>query len=123
MHNPIPRQGYRESLTKRCIYTIKCNMDETITIRMSADLKSAVEQAAASRGMTLAGWVKRALEESLAPPYRVTQIPGLDPSFDTFIERLRSQQTSPRVLVLVDEGQGNRYVCIGFIDFRKTSDS
>jgi hypothetical protein len=96
--------------------------DVTITVRIPSRLKDSVQAAIAARGMTLAGWVRKSLEDSLRLPYVVWQIPGLDPSFDRFMDAVRQRQL-PKVLIMVDDRGGNRAVYRGYLNFQMSSDS
>jgi hypothetical protein len=97
--------------------------EATITVRIPGALKQAVEALVASRGMTLSGFVRRALEECLVPPQRVSELPGLSKNLDDFLnsEEVRSQR-GRAMLLTVDEG-GHRAVYPGYIDYNLLNSS
>ena len=72
-------------------FAIVAKVDEetTITVRLPASLKKAVEDYALPRGMTLAGIVRRALEDFLddwpGTLVVVSHDPGVVDSFDTSV--------------------------------------
>jgi hypothetical protein len=94
----------------------KADEETTITIRLPASLKKAIEDYALPRGTTLAGSVRRALEDFLVPPQRVFELPGLSKKFDEFLETQERKKGNEMVLLLVEDG-GNRALYQGYVDF------
>lgn len=93
----------------------------TITVRISADLKKGVETLASARDMTLAGVVRRALEEFISPPHRVTELPGLSQAFQNFLDSKELERRKGRALLLVIDDSGSRAMYPGHIDPKTTS--
>ena len=69
--------------------------------------------------MTLAGIVRRALEDFLVPPAKVYELPGFSKSFDDFLESKELKRNNGMALLLVEDG-GNRALYRGYIDFNLT---
>lgn len=90
--------------------------DETITVRIPADLKHAIMTLADSRGMTLTGVVKQGLNDQLAASGRAHILPGLDAKFDTFLTELGGEGFRPEVVLLVVDQGSHRALYRGRID-------
>jgi len=99
--------------------TPKADEETTITVRLPSSLKTAVEDYALPRGMTLAGIVRRALEDFLVPPQRVYELPGFSKEFDEFLESKDLSNRKGASLLLVEDG-GNKALYRGYIDFNSS---
>ena len=99
------------------IMTPKADEETTITVRLPSSLKTAVEDYSLPRGMTLAGMVRRALEDFLVPPQRVYELPGFSKEFNNFLESKDLGKRNGMALLLVEDGGGNKALYRGYIDF------
>ena len=97
--------------------------ETTITVRVPGSLKQAVEAVVASKGMTLSGLVRRALEEFIDPPQRVSELPGLSRNFDEFLNGKELRDRIGRALLLVVDDGGHRALYPGYIDFNYVNGS
>ena len=97
--------------------------ETTITVRVPGALKQAVEAVVASRGLTLSSLVRRALEEFIDPPQRVSELPGLSKHFDDFLNSQELRDRMGRALLLVIDDGGHRAVYPGYIDFNYVNGS
>ena len=95
--------------------------DTTITVRLPAHLKGAVDALCGSRGMTLTGLVRRSLEEFVVPSPRVFELPGFTKAFDEFLTSKDLQDRRGRALLLVVDDGGHRAMYPGYIDFNLIS--
>ncbi len=95
---------------------------DTITVRLPSFLKVQIETARAGLGMTLGGYVRRAIEELLQPRNCEFQIPGMTPAFDEFVSTV-SGRTCTRVILAVINRSGNRQFYEGFIDASRNSET
>lgn len=93
---------------------------ETLTIRIPKGLKELVEEAAKSRGTTVTAVVRQALQETLSPPGRMYQHPGLSASFEDFLKHAGAR---PIVVLVIDERSGQRYFFSGTVDHSLTNES
>ena len=96
----------------------KADEETTITVRLPSSLKSAVEEYSLPRGMTLAGIVRRALEDFLVPPQRVYELPGFSKEFNDFLESKDLRSRKGMALLLVEDSGGNKALYRGYIDFK-----
>jgi hypothetical protein len=104
------------------IMTPKADEETTITVRLPSSLKTAVEDYSLPRGMTLAGIVRRALEDFLVPPQKVYELPGFSKEFNDFLENKDLKTRNGTALLLVEDG-GNRSLYRGHIDFNLSASS
>jgi predicted transcriptional regulator len=93
---------------------------ETLTIRLPKVLKESVEELARSRSTTVTGIVKQALQESLQPPGRIYQQPGLTSALDEFLVKHGRGRV---ILLVVDDKSGERYFFEGRPDLNLTNES
>jgi hypothetical protein len=110
-----------EGLTNPSEHPTNCSVpqpeESTITVRVPGALKEAVEAVVLARGMTLSGLVRRALEEFLEPPQRVSELPGLSRAFDEFLRSKELEDRRGRALLLVVDDGGHRALYPGYVDF------
>jgi hypothetical protein len=97
--------------------------EETITVKLPAGLKDAVEVFMRSRGMTLSGVVRRALEDLVTPAQRVSELPGLSKAFAEFLESKEFLGYGRRALLLVVDAGGHQAMYPGYIDLNYSNGS
>ncbi len=95
--------------------------EATITIRIPSFLKVQVETARAGLGMTLSGYMRRALEEFLQPKPRTFEVPGMTEGFDQFVEDAKASCAA--VILIVNDRNGNRTFFEGYLDESKETSS
>src|SRR5688572_19740523 len=78
-------KSHQSSFTGHIKNTIVYSMDETLTMRIPASLKKAVDTVCRAHGTTITSFVREALVEKLNPPHRAVLGPGFTEQFDRFI--------------------------------------
>ena len=86
---------------------------EAITVRIPSALKAAVDACAATRGTTLTGMVRDALQDAVAPQGRKFELPGFSEPFNEFLEKLRREKI---LLLVVNDRTGERYFFEGAVN-------